>query len=56
MTVRLFERVGSDYTLTQCHNAEKRNPRQRTTFGINVVEIISGTHFICRDFILFNEI
>jgi len=39
-TVRSFEKSGSDYALTQCHIAEKRNPRQRTTFVNNVVEII----------------
>jgi len=41
-TVRSFKRSGSDYALTQCHIAEKRNPRQRTTFVNNVVEILGN--------------
>ena len=38
-TVRSFET--SDYALTQCHIAEKRNRQQRTPFVNNVVEIFT---------------
>ena len=47
-TVCSFETLGSDYILTQCHIAEKRNRRQRMPFVNNVVDIITE-HYLSAE-------
>ena len=44
-TLRSFGTSGSDYALTQCHIAEKRNPRQRTPIVNSVKVTVNQSHY-----------